>query len=180
LGRDVRRDAIDFAHGRLHVRRLKDGSESVHPLSGRELRALRRLKREQDPASLLNASRLSSFFRRIVPVSLGFSGPAPRKNAGPPSGHVRQAKEETLPCLSTDCGRECNRSAAYLAASYLGFIKAAHLLGGTNMDGEQRVSPAYRRAVEKQQEERAAKAAEKASAERPPGEIVPFKRKQEE
>ena len=47
----LRWDAIDFAHGRLHVRRLKGGSESVHPLSGRELRALRRLKREQDPAS---------------------------------------------------------------------------------------------------------------------------------
>ena len=46
----LRWDAIDFAHGRLHVRRLKGGSESVHPLSGRELRALRRLKREQDPA----------------------------------------------------------------------------------------------------------------------------------
>src|SRR5262245_45563441 len=40
----LRWDAIDFAHGRLHVRRLKGGSESVHPLSGRELRALRRLK----------------------------------------------------------------------------------------------------------------------------------------
>ena len=47
----LRWDAIDFAHGRLHVRRAKGGSESVHPLSGRELRALRRLKREQDPAS---------------------------------------------------------------------------------------------------------------------------------
>src|SRR5262245_4466525 len=47
----LRWDAIDFPHGRLHVRRLKGGSESVHPLSGRELRALRRLKREQDPAS---------------------------------------------------------------------------------------------------------------------------------
>ena len=30
---------------------LKGSAESVHPLSGRELRALRRLKREQDPAS---------------------------------------------------------------------------------------------------------------------------------
>ena len=47
----LRWDAIDFAHGRLHVRRLKGGSESVHPLSGRELRALRRLKREQEPVS---------------------------------------------------------------------------------------------------------------------------------
>ena len=47
----LRWDAIDFAHGRLHVRRLKGSAESVHPLSGRELRALRRLKREQEPAS---------------------------------------------------------------------------------------------------------------------------------
>jgi len=47
----LRWDAIDFAHGRLHVSRLKGSSESVHPLSGRELRALRRLRREQDPAS---------------------------------------------------------------------------------------------------------------------------------
>ena len=44
----LRWDAIDFAHGRLHVSRLKGSAESVHPLSGRELRALRRLKREQD------------------------------------------------------------------------------------------------------------------------------------
>jgi integrase len=28
----LRWDAIDFAHGRLHVRRLKGGSESLHPL----------------------------------------------------------------------------------------------------------------------------------------------------
>ena len=47
----LRWDAVDFAHGRLHVSRLKGSAESVHPLSGRELRALRRLKREQDPAS---------------------------------------------------------------------------------------------------------------------------------
>ena len=47
----LRWDAIDFAHGRLHVNRAKAGSPSVHPLSGRELRALRRLRREQDPES---------------------------------------------------------------------------------------------------------------------------------
>ena len=47
----LRWDAVDFAHGRVHVYRVKSGSESVHPLSDRELRALRRLKREQDPAS---------------------------------------------------------------------------------------------------------------------------------
>ena len=50
----LRWDAIDFAHGRLHVRRLKGGSESVHPLSGRELRALRRLKREQETCFIVH------------------------------------------------------------------------------------------------------------------------------
>ena len=47
----LRWDAIDFAHGQIHVSRAKNGSPSVHPLSGVELRALRRLKREQDPPS---------------------------------------------------------------------------------------------------------------------------------
>ena len=72
----LRWDAIDFAHGRLHVRRLKGGSESVHPLSGRELRALRRLKREQEPDSpfIFTSERGAPFtpagFRKMV-VRLG-------------------------------------------------------------------------------------------------------------
>jgi type 1 fimbriae regulatory protein FimB/type 1 fimbriae regulatory protein FimE len=35
---------IDLKHGRLHVNRAKGGSESVHPLHGPELRALRPLQ----------------------------------------------------------------------------------------------------------------------------------------
>jgi integrase len=40
-------DQADLVHGRLHVNRLKNGIPSVHPLTGIELRALRRLQREQ-------------------------------------------------------------------------------------------------------------------------------------
>jgi integrase len=47
----LRWDAIDFTHGRIHIGRVKNSAASVHPLSGRELRALRRLQREQNPAS---------------------------------------------------------------------------------------------------------------------------------
>ncbi|MGA7000274.1 MAG: tyrosine-type recombinase/integrase, partial [Pseudolabrys sp.] len=46
----LRWDDIDFQTGKLHVRRAKGGTASVHPIGGRELRALRRLKRET-PAS---------------------------------------------------------------------------------------------------------------------------------
>src|SRR5215468_3701518 len=35
---------IDLRHGRLHVNRAKGGQESVHPLCGPELRALRPLQ----------------------------------------------------------------------------------------------------------------------------------------
>jgi integrase len=47
----LRWDAVDFDRGELHVARAKSGSGATHPLTGRELRMLRRLKREQSPAS---------------------------------------------------------------------------------------------------------------------------------
>jgi integrase len=43
---DLRWDQIHFETASLHVRRLKNGTPSVHPLSGEEMRALRKLKRE--------------------------------------------------------------------------------------------------------------------------------------
>src|SRR5262245_28073536 len=45
----LRWEQVDLAHARLHVSRLKSGIPSVHPLTGSELRALRRLQREQAP-----------------------------------------------------------------------------------------------------------------------------------
>jgi type 1 fimbriae regulatory protein FimB/type 1 fimbriae regulatory protein FimE len=40
-------EQVDLTHGRLFVVRAKNGMPSVHPLTGVELRALRRLLREQ-------------------------------------------------------------------------------------------------------------------------------------
>jgi type 1 fimbriae regulatory protein FimB/type 1 fimbriae regulatory protein FimE len=48
---DLRWDQIDFAHATLAVRRVKAGTPATHPIMGDELRALRRLQREQDPQS---------------------------------------------------------------------------------------------------------------------------------
>jgi type 1 fimbriae regulatory protein FimB/type 1 fimbriae regulatory protein FimE len=48
---DLRWDQIDFAAGTLHVRRVKRGTPATHPIIGDELRALRRLQREQEPSS---------------------------------------------------------------------------------------------------------------------------------
>ena len=41
----LRWDQVDLSRGALHVNRKKSGDAGTHPLSGRELRALRQLKR---------------------------------------------------------------------------------------------------------------------------------------
>ena len=48
---DLRWDQIDFSHAVLHVRRAKKGTPATHPVVGDEMRALRKLQREQDPNS---------------------------------------------------------------------------------------------------------------------------------
>ena len=48
---DLKWDQVDFTKGHLHVRRLKNGINSVHPIQGDELRALRELRRVQEPQS---------------------------------------------------------------------------------------------------------------------------------
>jgi integrase len=69
---DLRWDQIDFTAASLAVRRAKSGSPSTHPIRGDELRALRRLQREQDPKSpfVFTSERSSPFttagFARII------------------------------------------------------------------------------------------------------------------
>jgi type 1 fimbriae regulatory protein FimB/type 1 fimbriae regulatory protein FimE len=48
---DLRWDQVDFGTATLHVRRAKRGTPATHPIRGDELRALRRLQREQEPKS---------------------------------------------------------------------------------------------------------------------------------
>ena len=48
---DLRWEQVDLENAILHVRRVKQGTPATHPLTGRELRALRRLRREQESKS---------------------------------------------------------------------------------------------------------------------------------
>ena len=60
----LRWDDIDFQTGKLHVRRSKGGTPSVHPIGGRELRALRRLQREGQQGRYVFVSE------RLAPLSV--------------------------------------------------------------------------------------------------------------
>ncbi|MEW6450042.1 MAG: tyrosine-type recombinase/integrase [Pseudomonadota bacterium] len=48
---DLRWDQIEFSSATMHVRRVKQGTPSTQPILGDELRALRKLHREQKPKS---------------------------------------------------------------------------------------------------------------------------------
>ncbi len=66
----LRWEQIDLKAGTIHVNRLKNGRDSVHPLRGPELRALRRLEREYAGPHVLATERkgplTASTVRHIV------------------------------------------------------------------------------------------------------------------
>jgi type 1 fimbriae regulatory protein FimB/type 1 fimbriae regulatory protein FimE len=65
---DLRWEQIDFATATLHVRRIKNGTPATHPLTGREMRALRKHQREASRSAFVFVSE------RGAPLSApGFS-----------------------------------------------------------------------------------------------------------
>src|SRR5580692_11730638 len=65
---DLRWEQVDFKTASLHVRRVKNGTPSTHPLTGRELRWLRRHQRESERSPFVFVSE------RGAPLSApGFS-----------------------------------------------------------------------------------------------------------
>ena len=67
----LRWQQIDLASGLIQINRLKNGLNSVHPLFGPELRALRKIKREYSQTDYVFISErgnpmIDSTFRKIV------------------------------------------------------------------------------------------------------------------
>jgi integrase len=59
---DLRWDQVEFDAAVLHVRRVKNGISSTHPIRGDELRALRRLQRESETSPFVFVSERGSPF----------------------------------------------------------------------------------------------------------------------
>jgi integrase len=75
---DLRWEQVDLEHALLHVRRLKNGSPATHPLTGKELRALRRLQCEPESKSpfVFISERGAPFSRRGFQAMLERAGGA--------------------------------------------------------------------------------------------------------
>jgi integrase len=74
---DFRWDQVDFNGAVLHVRRVKNGTPSTHPIQGDELRALRRLQREAPVSPFVFVSERGSPF-----TTAGFARMIERAAAG--------------------------------------------------------------------------------------------------
>jgi site-specific recombinase XerD len=59
---DLRWDQLDFNQAVLHVRRVKQGTPATHPLTGLEMRALRKLQRESEASPFVFVSERGAPF----------------------------------------------------------------------------------------------------------------------
>ncbi len=103
---DLRWDYVDFNGAVLHVRRVKNGTPSTHPIQGDELRALRRLHREAPLSPFVFVSKRGSPF-----TTAGSSRGAAARSwnessylTAPPADCGRR-----LLCLTLSQGRDCHK-----------------------------------------------------------------------
>jgi type 1 fimbriae regulatory protein FimB/type 1 fimbriae regulatory protein FimE len=111
---DLRWDQVDFAKAHLHVRRLKNGIDSVHTVQGDELRALRELRRGQEPQSafVFTSERGGPMTRSNVAKMIGAAG----NRAGLPHTHPHVLRH-TCGHLLADAGHDTRRLQLWLGHS---------------------------------------------------------------
>src|SRR5215467_6154874 len=122
---DLRWDQVDVTKGHLHVRRFKNGIDSVHTVQGNELRALRELRRCQEPQStfVFTSERGGPMTRSNVAKMIETAG----DRAGLPHMHPHMLRH-TCGHLLADAGHDTRRLQLWLGHSD---IKAHSSLFGT-------------------------------------------------
>ncbi len=111
---DLRWGQVDFTKGHLHIKRLKGGIDSVHPIQGDELRALRELRRDQEPQSafVFTSERGGPMTRSNVAKMIENAG----DRAGLPHLHPHMLRH-TCGHLLADAGHDTRRLQLWLGHS---------------------------------------------------------------
>jgi type 1 fimbriae regulatory protein FimB/type 1 fimbriae regulatory protein FimE len=74
----LRRDQVDLQRGMLHVKRSKRGTPGTHPLSGREIRELRKVMRQEEDSPFVFNSERGPMDRRTFGLIVQRAGEAAR------------------------------------------------------------------------------------------------------
>ena len=107
---DLQWHQVELDQGRMHVRRAKNGTPSVHPIRGDEIRALRKLRRESPteayvfvterggPMSTigfhhqrLGKAAQGTVYRRVFPILTSTCQSRPRSSTGTRGMHHQDA-----------------------------------------------------------------------------------------
>jgi len=128
---DLRWEQIDFATATLHVRRTKNGTPATHPLTGREMRPLRKHQRESARSAFVFVSE------RGAPLSApGFSRMVER--AGRSAKLGSSACSHAPPCLRlcpSECGARYARAAGVSRSRKHPEHDALHSAGAGSVQG---------------------------------------------
>ena len=106
---DLEWDQIDFTRAHIHIRRLKGGIASVHPLQGDELRALRELRRQTEGAFVFESERGGPLTRSAVSKMIEAAG----NRAGLPYAFPHMLRH-TCGHLLADAGHDTRRLQLWL------------------------------------------------------------------
>jgi integrase len=106
---DLEWSQVDFNRAHLHVRRLKGGTASVHPIQGDELRALRELRRQSQGAFVFASERGGPMTRFNVSKMIAGAG----ERAGLPYAHPHMLRH-TCGHLLADAGHDTRRLQLWL------------------------------------------------------------------
>src|SRR5271154_919924 len=136
----LRWDQIELDSGRLHVRRAKGGIDNVHPLSGKEIRALRQLRRENMESRYVfvtergGPATTAGFLKAIARIGEAAKLPFPI--------HPHMLRHSTGYKLSVDAfgargdiQRDCDGSVGAIDGSFTGSLA---------FDGKPRTQPEWR------------------------------------
>jgi type 1 fimbriae regulatory protein FimB/type 1 fimbriae regulatory protein FimE len=106
---DLEWSLVDFAKAHLHVRRLKGGTASVHPIQGDELQALRELRRQTEGAFVFASERGGPMTRFNVSKMVETAG----DRAGLAFAHPHMLRH-TCGHLLADAGHDTRRLQLWL------------------------------------------------------------------
>ena len=94
---DLQWHQVELDQGRMHVRRAKNGTPSVHPIRGDEIRALRKLRRESPNEAYVVTERCG---RCCWPRA---GQPCPATARAPPTPRREKEKLRQAPSPSLRC-----------------------------------------------------------------------------
>jgi integrase len=106
---DLEWNQIDFTRAHLHVRRLKGGIASVHPIQGDELRSLRELRRATEGGFVFASERGGPMTRSNVSKMIQVAG----NRAGLAYAHPHMLRH-TCGHLLADAGHDTRRLQLWL------------------------------------------------------------------